>query len=310
MNKEKIAIITDSGTNVPPAFIKHYDIRVLPLQITYQKKSYQSGVDITPEEVISRLDTEIPTTSLPSPLSIKEALAQCKTDGYEKGIIVTISSGLSATFQTCKLVASQMKDFPCAVIDTKSIGVAAGMTVMNAALMAEAGATPFEEMPTRLETLAEDTLVLFAVQSLDLLRRGGRITEAQYRLGSILNIKPILTCNKNGVYETVKKVRGWEKTVSAMQHLIAEKAKEFAEVVVAYCAAEKTAPMREWGKKLKKLIPTCKGLIMSGVTPDLLVHTGPSLIGFSVQPLTPEMQEYLAKQKGLVDGFSGLFREN
>ena len=167
MNKEKIAIITDSGTNVPPAFAKKYDIRILPLQISYQKKSYQSGVDITSDEVIERLKTEIPTTSLPSPSSIKNVLSQCKRDGYEKGIIVTISSGLSATFQTCELVANQIEDFPCAVIDTKSIGVAAGMTVMDAALMAEAGNTAFEEMPTRLEALAEDTLVLFAVKALD-----------------------------------------------------------------------------------------------------------------------------------------------
>lgn len=303
MNKEKIAIITDSGTNVPPAFAKKYDIRILPLQISYQKKSYQSGVDITSDEVIERLKTEIPTTSLPSPSSIKNVLSQCKRDGYEKGIIVTISSGLSATFQTCELVANQIEDFPCAVIDTKSIGVAAGMTVMDAALMAEAGNTAFEEMPTRLEALAEDTLVLFAVKALDLLRKGGRITEAQYRLGSILNIKPIFKCNPNGVYETVKKVRGWDKTISTMQHLVAEKAKDFAEVVIAYCAAEKTAPMKEWAKELKKLIPNCRGFILSSVTPDLLVHTGPSLIGFSVQPLTPEMQLYLEEHNGIVNAF-------
>lgn len=304
MNKQKIAIITDSGTNVPEAFAKQYDIKTLPLQITYQDESFLSGVNITSDEVIKRLETEIPTTSLPAPHTIKEVLQTCKKEGYERGIIVTISSGLSATFQTCELICEQMKDFPCKVIDTKSIGVAAGLTVMNAALMAEADKAPFERIVERLESIAADTLVLFAVKTLDLLHKGGRITEAQYRLGSILNIKPIFECDKNGKYNTVKKVRGWEKAILAMQHLIAEKAKEFKDVVVAYCAGDKTAPMKEWGEDLKKLIPHCKGIIMSGVTPDLLVHTGASLIGFCVQPLTPEMQVYLAQNKGIVDAFS------
>lgn len=304
MNKQKIAIVTDSGTNVPAAFAKHYDVKILPLQITYQDESFLSGVDITSEEVVKRLETEIPTTSLPAPHSIKEVLESCKQEGYEKAVIVTISSGLSATFQTCQLIAEQMEAFPCTVVDTKSIGVAAGLTVMNAALMADADTTPFEEMPARLESLAENTLVLFAVKTLELLHKGGRITESQFRLGSILNIKPVFECDQNGKYNTLKKVRGWEKTVTTMQHLIAEKAKEFADVVVGYCAGEKTAPMQQWGSELKKLVPHCKGLIMSGVTPDLLVHTGPSLIGFCVQPLTPEMQVYLAQHKGVVDAFS------
>ncbi|MDJ1121724.1 DegV family protein [Olsenella sp. YH-ols2217] len=294
MNKQKIAVITDSGTNVPHAFVEQYDVRIVPLLINYSDGTYQSEVDITSDEVVKRMETEVPTTSLPSPSTILAALEQARSDGYEKAVCVTISSGLSATNQTCHLVANQIKDFPVEVIDTKSIGVAAGMVVMDAALLIEAG-VPFEELSGRLNALAEQTWVIFSVDDLTYLRKGGRISEAQYRLGSALNIKPIFDCDDDGRYRTVKRCRGRAKALKAMVDMIAERSHLYDSVVCAVATAGKDRPER-FASELKEKVGDLAGLITSRITPDLLVHTGPTLIGMAVQPCVPEMREWLAAQ--------------
>ena len=150
MNDQRIAILTDTGTNVPADFAATHDVRNVSLVVNYSDGSFRSGVDITTDEVINRFETEIPTTSLPSPSDIQAALEAARADGYERAVFVTISSGLSATNQTVELVASQMEGFPVTVVDTKSIGVAAGLVVMAATEMVEAG-VPFDELgPRRL----------------------------------------------------------------------------------------------------------------------------------------------------------------
>ena len=133
MNDQRIAIITDSGTDTPADFVAAHDVRVIPLRINYSDgSSYENGVDITTEDVVRRFDEEIPTTSLPSPMKIQQTFEQARRDGYAGAVVVTISSGLSATYETVSMVARQMEDFPVVTVDTKSIGIAAGMVVMEA----------------------------------------------------------------------------------------------------------------------------------------------------------------------------------
>lgn len=294
MNTQKIAVITDSGTNVPKSFVEQYDIRIVPLLINYTDGTYQSEIDITSDEVAKRMETEVPTTSLPSPSTILAALEQARSDGYEKAVCVTISSGLSATNQTCHLVANQIQDFPVEVIDTKSIGVAAGMVVMDAALLIEAG-VPFDELPGRLNALCEQTWVIFSVDDLTYLRKGGRISEAQYRLGSALNIKPIFDCDDEGRYRTVKRCRGRAKALKSMVDMIAERSHLYDSVVCAVATAGKDSP-EKFVAELKEKVGDLAGVITSRITPDLLVHTGPTLIGMAVQPCIPEMRDWLAAQ--------------
>ena len=168
MNEQRIAILTDTGTNVPADFAAAHDVRNVSLLVNYSDGTFRSGVDITTDEVIDRFATEIPTTSLPSPKDIQDALEAARADGYERAVFVTISSGLSATNQTVELVASQMESFPVTVVDTKSIGVAAGLVVMAATEMVEAG-VPYGELGPRLADLSEHTRVYFTVRELKYL---------------------------------------------------------------------------------------------------------------------------------------------
>lgn len=282
MNDQRIAIITDSGTDTPADFAAAHDVRVVPLVINYSDGSYRSGIDITAVDVVRRFEQEIPSTSLPSPDDIRRAIEQARDDGYERAVFVTISSGLSATNQTAHLVANQVEGFPVTVVDTKSIGLAAGMVVMRAVEMAEGG-VPFEEIGGKLEALSADTRVFFAVRDLLYLRRGGRISEPVYRLGSLLNLKPVMFCDPDGKYAVVKKCRGWEKAIAAELALVREHAARFDRVRVGCCAIERSA-LAELEDMLRDAIPNATGLVSCTLSPDLVVHTGPSLVGMACQP--------------------------
>ena len=285
MNSQRIAIITDSGTDTAECLIREHDVRVVPLRIIYSDgTTYQSGVDITPSEVVARFAQEIPTTSLPSPEQIRATLEQARADGYERAVIITISSGLSATNQTAQLVAAQMEGFPTIVVDTKSIGMVGGMVVARAVEMVAAG-VPFEELAGRLERSSRDSDIYFGVKSLEYLYKGGRIGGHIYRIGSVLNIKPILTCNDEGRYVMARKARGWDRALDAMVGLAVRSAGRFERVRLSVCCSDATnVHMRQLADRLHAEVPsTIVSMLESDISADLLVHTGPDLVGIGIQ---------------------------
>ena len=284
MNEQRIAIITDSGTDTPADFAAAHDIRILPLRINYSDGStYENGVDITAQEVVERFAEEIPTTSLPSPMKIRDTFEQARRDGYVGAVVVTISSGLSATFETIGMVARQMEDFPVVMVDTKSIGIAAGFVVMEAARQIEAG-MPLERLGSVLAAVSERVRVFFSVQKLDFLRKGGRISEAVYRVGSVLNIKPVLTCSPEGRYVIEKKARGWQRALDTQIALVAEQAARWQQVRLAVCTYD-PALREELVPRLRERIGNAVEILQTGLSADLLVHTGPTLVGMGVMGL-------------------------
>ena len=284
MNEQRIAVLTDSGTDTPEEFVSAHDVRVVPLLINYKDgTTYRSGVDITTEEVIRRFADEIPTTSLPTPQQIKSAIEQAREDGYERGVFVTISGTLSATNQTVHMVSRLIDNFPLVIIDTKSIGVVAGMVVMQAVRMVEEG-VPFGELEARLCDLSEKSDVFFTTKTLDYLYKGGRINAVTYRLGSVLNIKPVIMCDAQGRYVVAKKARGWERAIATEVKLIRERAANFPKVRIGICCSDADDLFDQLEKELRAEIDNISEIIRSGLSPDLIVHTGPDLIGLGIQP--------------------------
>ncbi len=284
MNSQRIAILTDSGTNTPQSFVQEHDVRVVPLLINYKDGScYRSGVDITTREVIDRFSEEIPTTSLPSPQQIKEALEQARDDGYACGVFITISATLSATNQTVRMVSRLVEGFPLVVIDTRSIGVVAGMVVMQAVRMVEQG-TPFGELEARLNDLSEKSDVFFTTKTLEYLYKGGRISKVTYRLGSMLNIKPVIMCDEEGRYVVAKKARGWERAIATELKLIAERAARFERVRIGICCSDSSNLFDRLERDVRSSIHNVVDIVRSGLSADLIVHTGPDLVGLGIQP--------------------------
>lgn len=286
MNSQKIALLTDTGTNTPASILAEHDIRVAPLRINFSDATFESGVNITAAQLVARLPQEVPSTSLPSPQTIRDLFEQARADGYERAVFVTLSSGLSATNQTVRMVASQMPDFPVVVVDSLSIGVAAGLVVVAAANMIAAD-VPFVSLQRKLDALAADTRVFFSTKTLEYLRKGGRISEPVYRLGSMLNIKPVIKCNETGHYVVARKARGWERSLETEVSLAVEHARKYGTVRLAICCSDADDYFAYLEERLRdelgKLGVRIESMLYSDVSPDLLVHTGPDLVGIGVQ---------------------------
>ena len=266
MSKKRIAVLTDSGTNTPAEFIAAHDIRVAPLRINYSDgTTYESTVNITPEQIASRFDQEIPSTSLPSPEKIHTLFDDVKASGYDAAVFICISSGLSATCDTVRMIAQDISDLPITVVDTKNIGIAAGLIVIEAVRLIEAG-VPYEELEQKLVAASQRTRVFFSVPALNFLRKGGRISEAVYRIGSVLNIKPVLTCELK------------EELV-----LATTEAQKYPHVHAAISCSAPNLIYTEMEERMRQAIPNIVDFVTSDIGSDLLVHTGPGLVGIAVQ---------------------------
>lgn len=290
MNEQRIAVLTDTGTNVPAAYLSAHDVRAVPLRINFSDgSSFLSGVDITTEELISRFDQEIPSTSLPSPAQIRDTIEQARSDGYEQAVFITVSAGLSATNQSVHLVADQMEDFPIIVVNSRSVCISAGMVVMSAVEMVESGIS-FSQLEGKLDELSNQTRVFFSTKTLDYLRKGGRISEPVYRLGSLLNIKPVLTCDKGGYTVVAKKARGWQRSLDSEVSLAVAHARELgAPVRIAICCSKGNDHFDELEAKLRNElahsnIAVAAPVVKAEVSPDLLVHSGPDVVAVGIQP--------------------------
>ena len=283
MNSQRIAVITDTVADTPADFAREHDVRIVPLCINFSDGSaYKSGVTITPEQLIERMATEIPSTSLPSPETIRREFDRARGDGYVAAVFVSISAGLSAACDTVRMVADQLDGFPVEVVDTRSIGIGAGIVVMEAVRMVEEGIT-LQHLGAMLELVARKNSVFFSVKSLEYLRKGGRISAAVYRLGSVLNIKPVITCNERGTYVVARKARGWERAISAQISLVEERARQYDKVRVAICCSSACDMFDELEERVLAQVDNAVEVIRSGVSAELLVHTGPEIVGICIQ---------------------------
>ncbi|AZP93643.1 DegV family protein [Enterococcus mundtii] len=282
--KNKIAILVDSGTDVPQEIIDMYNIYVIPLKIIYKDREYTDKVDITPEEIYKRLPEEIPGTSLPDGESITKIFDQIKNDGYDKVLAITISSGLSGTNNVVRLVAQEQEGIQTHVLDTKNIGIGAGFTAIQAAKWIEEG-MEWDTLIDELVALAERTKVFFNVATLEYLQKGGRIGLVASILGNALKLNPIISCNEEGIYYTVGKARGrkksLDKTMSYVKEAVGD-AKVF-NLAVAHGAAEEEAI--EMKARFEREFPNAQEIYFGQISPALVVHTGPGLLGIGVQIL-------------------------
>jgi len=284
MPQEKIALLVDSCTDVPKAYRDRYNMYVIPLMIIYKDAQYRDGIDIQPEEVFSRFAEEVPSTSLPSPATVADVFARIKADGYTKVIAVLISSGLSGTFEMVSGFGAAPEGLDVHYVDTKNIGIGSGFSAIRAGELIEQGRS-FADVCDEVEKASHNTKLFFCVSTLEYLIKGGRIGLVSGMLGSMLDLKPVISCNEDGIYYTVAKARGRKKSLK----LALDKAVEFAagakkyNITVMHGAAQEEAD--ELLAAMKERLPEFGISIEGQITPALVVHTGPGLIGVGIQRL-------------------------
>ncbi|MCO8194435.1 DegV family protein [Anaerofustis sp. NSJ-163] len=284
-NKEKIAIITDSGTDVPPKYIEKYNMYVVPLIVNYENQSYRDGIDININKICEKLKEEVPTTSLPSIDDIMETFERVLTDGYKKVIVVTISSGLSGTHNAMRIASESFEDkLDIMLVDTKNIDIGAGFTAIRAGELIEQGYS-FDEIKEKLDDAINNTKVYFCVKTLEYLRKGGRIGLVASVVGTALDLKPVISCNSDGIYYVVSKARGRKKSIKKAINEAKEYAKQFEEYNIAVVNVWSKEEAKEIEDNIKNDFPNVKSVFVGAISPALAVHTGPGLIGVGVQKI-------------------------
>jgi DegV family protein with EDD domain len=284
VDTEKIAILVDSCSDVPKQYRDEYNMYVAPLTIIYKDAEYRDGIDIQPEDVYARFSEEIPSTSLPSPSVVADIFKQIRADGYDKVIAVLISSGLSGTYEMLRSSGPAPEGLETCYIDTKNIGIGSGFSAIRAGELLEKGLS-FTEVCREVENAALNTKLFFCVSTLEYLRKGGRIGLVAALVGTILAVKPVISCNEDGIYYTVAKARGRKKSLQAAL----DQAVHFAAGATEYNIAVMHGDAKEEADlllpALKARLPKCRIAIEGQISPALVVHTGPGLIGIGIQCL-------------------------
>ncbi len=279
MREKKTAILVDSGCDVPQSFVQQYQIKVLPLRISYGTESHADSVELA-AEVYRRFPEQIPHTSTPVMQDFYTALEDLKEQGYENILGVFISSNLSSTCQTAKLVLDEHPEFNSFVLDTKNISIGAGLLAMWAAVQLEQGIS-FEEVCKKLPMKVADSKVFFYMDTLEYLRKGGRIGAVTSVVGSLFKIKPIISCNEEGIYYTVEKIRGARAGISKLiEHATTKAGGGSAWLALMNGAAAETAAQVK--PKLQEAIQKGKIIVEGQIAASLAVHTGPGLLGIGV----------------------------
>ena len=218
----KVAIITDSTAYLPPELITEYDIKVIPLEVIWDGDSFADGVDITPTQFYTRLakSPSMPSTSQPPEAEFVSIFTELLNEGQDV-LAILISSGISGTVNSALQAKAEIGSDHVVVIDSQTAAMATGLHVLAAARKAAAGGSLEEVKEVALKAQLQ-TNVVFAVDTLEFLHKGGRIGGAKRLMGSILDIKPILEL-KGGLIEPIDSVRTHKRALERLISLVEEK---------------------------------------------------------------------------------------
>lgn len=277
---QKIALITDSACDLDLNSLKENNINLLPLRIIYSNGDYRDRIDISPQEVYDKLEKEIPKTSLPSAQETEEILNRLEEEGYTHVICISISSGLSGSFNALRLALEDHPKLTSFVYDSKILAYPQGEIVLEVAKLIKEGKS-YEEIVKEIPEIRKRVIGYFTINTLEYLKKGGRIGRLAGTVGELLNLKPIITTDENGIYYTVAKVRGRKQSLSKMTELLKEYlAKGKCEVAVLHADCEDEAT--KYMNSLKDLTNVVS-IKIAEISPALGIHGGPGLIGFSVK---------------------------
>ncbi|MBU0997776.1 MAG: DegV family protein [Firmicutes bacterium] len=275
----KIAVLTDSASNISKEFIaKHPNLFSVPLVINIDDDSFRDQVEISAQEVYEKLDTHTILTSLPIASDIEDVLKNIKKKGFTHLIVINISSGLSGTFNSFRLALQNVKDLTVIHYDSKTLGGGLGFLVEYALELIEKG-TDFETFVPLLDQMRfNDSFAFYTINTLKYLKKGGRIGKVEGTIGNILHIKPVITVNEDGVYVTLSKAFGLQRSLISMKNILIEKfGNDLIDLIVHY--GDDPVSAEDLGNKLKTVL-NIRNVCLQQLTPVLGVHTGPELFAY------------------------------
>jgi len=279
MAKNKIAIITDSTSDIPEELRKEYDITVVPLTINWEGKSYLDGVDLSAEEFYKRLEENPvhPTTSQPAPGDFVKAYQEAKQSGAEEIVVVTISSAMSGTIESARSAAENI-DIPVHIVDAKGNSMGLGWQVVAGARSRDEGGN-VSAILSAIEKVRTHVHFHIVLDTMEYLFKGGRIASAAKLLNNVLKIKPQIHVNHNsGSVEASHVSRTRSKAIDALYTSFFDKvdcSKPLHITVLHNAALEEAKALAE---RIREEFHPVE-LFIAFASPVLGVHTGPHAIG-------------------------------
>lgn len=276
-----LAIVTDSTAYLPQDAVDRHGITVVPLSVAVGDEVLDEGVEISPKDVAEALrGKRRVTTSRPSPETFAAAYRAAAESGARGVVSLHLSAELSGTCEAARLAAAEAP-IPVRVVDSRLVGMALGYCVLTAAQGAESGLS-LDEVAAAATRRAGLTSGFFYVDTLEHLRRGGRIGAARALLGSALAVKPLLHLS-GGRIEPLEKVRTASRAIARLEEIAVERAAD-REVDIAVhhlASADRAEPLAE---RLRERVPGLRELYVGEVGAVIGAHVGPGLLAVVLSP--------------------------
>jgi DegV family protein with EDD domain len=277
----RVAIVTDSTAYLPDEAVARFGIDVVPLSVVMGDQVLCEGLEASPADVAHALQRRVRvTTSRPNPEAFAAAYRAAAERGAEAVVSLHLSAELSGTYEAAVLAAEDAP-LPVRVVDTQMVAMALGYCVLTAAETARAGGTA-DEVVAAAEKRAGATSGFFYVDTLEYLRRGGRIGAAQALLGSALAVKPLLHL-EDGRIQPLEKVRTSSRAIARLEEIAIQQAGAAdVDVAVHHLAAPERA--QALAERLRERIPGLRELTVGEVGAVIGAHVGPGLLAVVVSP--------------------------
>ncbi len=274
----RVAIVTDSASDLDPARAASLGIALVPLLVTFGNETYSAGLDLTTDQFWARMtqpDAPFPKTAACSPGTFQAVYQKAFDDGAESIVSVHVADSLSGTLKAAQVARKIFRDRDILVVDSMSASMGEGILAELGVEMANAGAS-WTEIAAELTRRRDDIGLYLALDTLDYLKRGGRISGAQAAIGTLLSVKPIIEV-KNGSVETAERVRTRGKARERLIDLLTTRPIERLSILHTTDAG-----VEEFAEQLIARVPG--GVDRSKVTIDLVgpsvgPHVGPGCVG-------------------------------
>ncbi|HSL75891.1 MAG TPA: DegV family protein [Candidatus Limnocylindrales bacterium] len=276
----RVAIFTDSASDLDPAEAAASGLHIVPLIVNFGAQSYKAGVDMTGPVFWDRMtapDAPFPTTAASSPGDFKDAYEAAFADGAEAIVSVHVAETLSGTIKSARVARDMLPDREIHVVDSLSASMAVGILARMGLELAEAD-HPAAEIAASLEERAQDLRIYFALETLEYLKKGGRISGAQAAIGTLLSVKPVIML-KHGEVTTIERVRTKSKAREKLIELVIEKPVERLSILHSV-----TPDIDAFRAELLTHLPTLDPNAVSTelVGPSVGPHVGPGCVGAAI----------------------------
>lgn len=272
-----IRIVSDSTCDLPAEVIRANNITIVPMYINVGAKTFRDGVDLSRQEFYEQLPaySPHPTTAAPSPGLFRQVYEQLAAEGATEILSIHISIKLSAVVEMAAQGAKETRIIPVTVFDSRQLSMGTGFEVLAAAQAAAAGRS-MSEIIAMLEEQISRTRTFAALDTLEFLRRSGRMNFAMAFLGSLLHIKPFLKMYNGS--PTAERIRTQGKAMKRLVELLQEAAPLEKVALLHSRAADRAEALI---KQVRHLLPAGE-IILEEINPVLGAHLGPGVVGFSV----------------------------